>query len=509
MLLTQAVPLMLILFLVIPRTGALWSVPSDERVATTGISDSMAPGDIGELAQSDALAFRVTFEEGAIPPPEERYWRGLVFSYFDGRQWRPSRRQGAPELANWDRASAAQWRKLLDPVGVPVNYSVILEPTGQRWLFVMPAPTAWDDELGMGHEMRLLRRDPVQQRIAYQVTSHTEYRFQVSGLADWERQQELQLPPDFNPQTRARARQWAREAASEQRLIDRLMAHYRAHFRYTLRPQTLGRDTVDEFLWQSQEGFCEHFASSFVFFMRAAGIPARVVVGYLGATQNPLEDYWSVRQRDAHAWAEVWLRGRGWVRFDPTAAVAPERIEGGLDSSLSSTDSQMLERGFGSSLALVQRLQMRWDAFNYQWHRWVLGYDQDQQSQFLEDWLGGDELWRIVLAIMSAGALLVVGLLVVILWRQRPQYAYPADRQWARVERKLKRAGWTRQSGETPRALARRLGQISPPLGQALAHIAQLYELVNYADNRAALSELRTRATGFRPPKRPASDPND
>lgn len=508
-LLAQAVPLMLVLFLLIPRTGALWSVPSDERAAMTGISDSMSPGDIGELAQSNALAFRVTFDEGAIPPPEDRYWRGLVFSYFDGRQWRPSRRQEAAELAHWDRASTAQWRQLLDPVGTPVSYSVMLEPTGQRWLFALPAPTDWDESLGIGHEMRLLRREPVQQRMAYQVTSHTDYRFQVGGLADWERQQELQLPQDFNPQTRARAREWAREAASEPVLIDRLLAHYRAHFRYTLRPQTLGRNTVDEFLWQNQEGFCEHFASSFVFFMRAAGIPARVVVGYLGATQNPVEDYWTVRQRDAHAWAEVWLRGRGWVRFDPTAAVAPERVERGLDSSLSSTDAQMLERGFGANLAPVQRLQLRWDAFNYQWHRLVLGYDQDQQSQFLEDWLGGDELWRIALAVMSAGAMLVLGLLLAILWRQRPQYAYPADRQWARVERKLKRAGWTRQPGETPRSLALRLGEDSPSLGRDLLHIAQLYELVSYADNRSALAGLRAHASGFRPPKWPASSPNE
>ncbi len=491
-LLLQAVPLMLILFLVIPRTGALWSVPQDKRAATTGISDSMSPGDIGELAQSNALAFRVTFE-GEAPPPSKRYWRGLVFSHFDGRQWQPSDRQRASGLMNWSRSETEQWLNLLRAEGAAVDYEVMLEPTQQRWLYALAAPVDWGDDIGVGREMRLQSEEPVTQRMAYRVSSRTRYQFQAMGLSDWERRQELQLPQEANPQTRARARQWAREASSETDLIDRLLGLYREQFRYTLRPQTLGQHSVDQFLWGTREGFCEHFASSFVFFLRAAGIPARVVVGYLGATHNPLEDYWTVRQRDAHAWAEVWLEGQGWVRYDPTGAVAPERIERGLDFSLSGTDSEMLQRSFGADLPFVAQLQLRWDAFNYEWHRWVLGYDQRLQEDFLDDWLGGVDLWRIALAVVLTGASLVGALLLWMLWRQRPRYRYPADRQLARLDRKLAKAGMSRGRGESLSALAVRLGREQGDLEPSLRRIADLYERVSYGSNRAALADL-TRA---------------
>lgn len=493
----QATPLMLVLFLVIPRTGALWSVPQDRRAATTGISDSMSPGDIGELAQSNALAFRVTFD-GAAPPPSERYWRGLVFSYFDGRQWQPTDRQRATHLMNWRADAVQQWVKQVEPRGAPVAYDVMLEPTRQPWLYALAAPVSWSDNIGVGQEMRLQRDDPVMQRTAYSVRSHTGYWFQRSGLSEWERRQELQLPGNSNPETRATARQWAREASSPGELIERVMGLYQERFRYTLRPQTLGQHSVDEFLWRTQEGFCEHFASSFVFFLRAAGIPARVVVGYLGATHNPLEDYWTVRQRDAHAWAEVWLEGQGWVRYDPTGAVAPERIEQGLDVSLSATDGDLLQRPFGADLPLVMQLQLRWDALNYEWHRWVLGYDQGRQEDFLDDWLGGADLWRIALAVVLAGASLVALLLLWMFWQQRPRYRYPADRQLARLERKLARMGCPRRKGEPLTVLARRLGQQHAALEPAMIRIAALYERVNYGDNRAALVDLTRAVTAFK-----------
>lgn len=506
-LLLQAVPLMLILFLVIPRTGALWSVPQDKRTATTGISDSMSPGDIGELAQSNALAFRVTFE-GAAPVPSERYWRGLVFSYFDGRQWQPSDRQRAAQLMNWSRSETEQWLSLLRAEGAPVDYEVMLEPTQQRWLYALAAPVDWGDGIGVGREMRLQSEEPIAQRMAYRASSRTRYQFQASGLNDWERRQELQLPRGTNPETRAKARQWAQEAGSETALIERLLGHYREQFRYTLRPQTLGQHSVDEFLWGTREGFCEHFASSFVFFLRAAGIPARVVVGYLGATQNPLEDYWTVRQRDAHAWAEVWLEGQGWVRYDPTGAVAPERIEQGLDFSLSGTDSEMLQRSFGADLPFVAQLQLRWDAFNYEWHRWVLGYDQRLQEDFLDDWLGGVDLWRIALAVVLTGASLVSVLLLWMLWHQRPRYRYPADRQLARLDRKLAKAGMARGRGESLSALAARLGRDHDNLEPSLRRIADLYERVSYGNNRAALVDLTRAVTTINVSrKRPTSTP--
>lgn len=486
----QAAPLMLVLFLLVPRTGALWSVPSDERQATTGVSDTLSPGDISDLAQSDALAFRVTFE-GEAPPPADRYWRGLVLSDFDGRTWQQSQRQKASHLINWGSEPPAQWRDDIDYRGRSTTYEVIIEPTRQSWLYALSAPRDWDREHGLGQGLRLEKREPVRQRMAYGVTSELDYRYQAEGLADWQRRQDLSIPSASNPRTQERARQWASEADSAQALIDRLLAHYRERFRYTLQPPALGQETVDEFLWETQAGFCEHFASSFVFFLRAAGIPARVVVGYLGATPNPLEDYWTVRQRDAHAWAEVWLEGRGWTRFDPTAAVAPERVESGLDFSLSEEDSASLERQFGSDVPLFQDLRLRWDVFNYQWHRWVLNYDDELRDRLLGDWLGGADLWRLALAI-TLGAALVLGLLVAwIFWQQRPRYRYPADRQLARLSRKMARVGLARQRGEPARAYVARLSEHLPESQSALNRIAHLYELVHFGGNNSALGDLR------------------
>lgn len=489
LLLLQAFPLMLILFLVAPRIGPLWAVPQETNSASTGMSDSVAPGDIANLARSNALAFRVSFE-GAAPAPRELYWRGLVLSDFDGRQWRQSQRQQMEQLVDWPGRPESAWRDQIRYLGGSTTYEIILEPSRRPWLFSLSAPAQWSEQIGLGPEFRLQKREPIFQRTKYQVTSYLDYRYQPTGLADWEWRQELQLPGESNPQTVEQARTWRREAASDQALIDRLLNHYRASFRYTLQPQTLGRHTVDEFLWQTQEGFCEHFASSFVFFLRAAGIPARVVVGYQGGELNPLENYWMVRQREAHAWAEVWQEGRGWVRYDPTAAVAPERIEQGLDDSLS-TEQEYLEGEFGGDIALLNQLRLRWDLVNYRWSRWVLEYDQGLQSDLLSDWLGGTDPWRIALFVVLGGGFVMGLIVLVLLWRQRARYAHPGDRYYALFCRKLARQGLARHSGEAPRDYARRVSEHNPALADQVRRVTHCFELVNYAGNRAALADLR------------------
>lgn len=489
LLLLQALPLMVILFLVAPRMGPLWAVPQETSGATSGMSDSISPGDISNLARSNALAFRVSFE-GPAPALREHYWRGLVLSHFDGRQWSQSQRQQADQLVDWPDQPASAWREQIRHLGRPVTYEVILEPSRRPWLYSLSAPAQWSEEIGIGPEFRLQKREPIFQRTKYQATSYLDYRYQPRGLADWERRQELQLPENSNPQTLERAQRWWREAGSEQALIDRLLDHYRASFRYTLQPQTLGRHSVDEFLWQSQEGFCEHFASSFVFFLRAAGIPARVVLGYQGGELHPLEDYWMVRQREAHAWAEVWQENLGWVRYDPTAAVAPERVEQGLDDSLS-VEEEYLEREFGSDIALLNQLRLRWDLVNYRWSRWVLEYDQGLQSELLSDLLGGTDPWRIALFVLLGGGFVVGLIVLVLLWRQRARYTYPGDRYYALFCRKLARQGLERRSGEAPRDYASRVSEQRPELADQVRRVTHCYELVSYAGNRAALMDLR------------------
>lgn len=497
-LLLQATPLMLILFLVVPRVGALWSVPTETGSATTGISDSMSPGEVSQLAQSNAVAFRVTFDD-AVPPPEHRYWRGLVFSAFDGRSWRQSHRQRSLQEVNWDDEPPAVWRDQIERLGQPVRYNVMLEPTHEHWLYTLPAPSQWSEGLGIGPEFRLQSRDRVRQRIQYQVTSHLDYRYQRLGMAEWERQQEVQIPSASNPRTQTRMRQWREELGSDEALIERLLEHYRANFHYTLEPQLLGQHSVDEFLWDTQVGFCEHFASSFAFALRAVDIPARVVLGYQGGERNPLEDYWIIRQRDAHAWTEVWLPERGWVRFDPTAAVAPERIESGLNESLSGDpSSQGMGGRLGGNSQFLQQLSLRWDLLNYHWSRWVLDYDSGLQGRWMDRWLGGTDPWRIAAAIIGTAGALVALMLVLIWWQQRPRYSAPAQRHYARFCARMARAGLVRRKGEEPRAYARRIIAARPDLKVPVTHITRSYERVVYAEDDSALDALRYAVKGLK-----------
>ena len=492
----QAVPLMLLLFLIAPRVGPLWAVPMNTSAAKTGMSDTMSPGDISQLSRSTELVFRATFE-GAAPPQAELYWRGLVFSHFDGRRWSQSNAQISRYNINWPEQGRADWRDELRYQGNEYRYQVIIEPTQQSWLFSLTAPQQWGDDAGLSQELSLQRQRPITQRIQYWVTSSLDFRYQPDQLEDWQRRQALQLPAGSNPRTRTLAEQWQREADSEDALIRRVLQHYNASFRYTLQPPLLGQESVDEFLWETQAGFCEHFASSFVFFMRAAGIPARVVVGYQGGEYNPLENYYAVRQREAHAWAEVWLPQRGWVRIDPTAAVAPERIEQGVDFSLDEEDVQLLDNSFVSDISLLNTLRLRWEGFNYLWSRWVLGYNAETQGSLFERWLGGVDIWRIALFVLVSGALILGATVLFLLWGQRRRYRYPADRYYQHYCNKLERLGFTRKPGEAPRDFARRVVHLRPDLSKPINSITELYEWASYAGNQAALIDLRRAVANF------------
>lgn len=492
----QAVPLMLLLFVVAPRVGPLWAVPMNSAGAKTGMSDSMSPGDISELSRSTELVFRASFE-GMAPPQSELYWRGLVFSYFDGRRWSQSNAQLSRTNINWSEQKRADWRDDLNYQGDAVRYQVIIEPTKQVWLFSLTAPEHWDEDTGLSQELNLLRKRPITQRMQYQVTSWLDYRYQAQQLEEGQRRQMLQLPARSNPRTRAIAEQWLSEADSAEALIQRLLRHYNTSFRYTLQPATLGKESVDEFLWETQEGFCEHFASSFVFFMRAAGIPARVVVGYQGGEYNPLENYYAVRQREAHAWSEIWLPGQGWLRIDPTAAVAPERIEQGVDFSLDEEDIQLLDNSFVAGISFLNTLRLRWEGFNYLWSRWVLGYDTNTQSAFLDRWLGGADVWRLALFVLVSGVVIIGTLVLAVVWGQRRKYRYPADRYYLRFCKKLARFGIPRRAGEGPRDYARRVIQQRPDLVSPVNRVTELYELASYAGNNAALGDLKRAVINF------------
>jgi len=325
LLLAQALPVMIVLFLLFPRLpGSLWGMMHQPQRGLTGISDTMRPGDISELLQSSEAVFRVEFE-GDAPPERDMYWRALVLWEMDGSTWRVG--AGGAATSTWP-VSAPQ---------APVDYLLTLEAHEQRWLPVLEMPADVPQGLEASSDLLLVLPEKLRQRQRYELRSVLEYS--PLPLKDEDRRRALALPNQGNEQARGLAARWASRAGSDQRVMDLALELFREDgFGYTLRPPLLGDNAVDDFLFQTRSGYCEHYASAFTFLMRASGIPARVVVGYQGAEYNPLGEYFVVRQYHAHAWSEVFLDQQGWVRVDPTDVLAPERIDGGTDALVPNID---------------------------------------------------------------------------------------------------------------------------------------------------------------------------
>ncbi len=488
-LLLQALPLMLVLFVLFPRLGPLWSVPLPGEGGSRGLAESMTPGDIAELSQSSELAFRASFE-GPVPPRPELYWRALTFEQFDGRRW--------SQLAEPPRAEPA-WQA----EGPPRSYSIVMQPSGQPWLFALDtARTELEQTRQMG-DFRLQRQRPVEQSLLYRVTSWPQARREPDasprlGVS-------LQLPVDGNP----RARRWAaqlraRYAGDQPALVAALLAHFaRERYFYTLKPPLAGADTVDHFLFDSRRGFCAHYAGAMTFVLRAAGIPARVVAGYQGGELNPEGNYVLVHQFDAHAWVEYWQAGRGWVSVDPTFQVAPERIEQGLEQALPAGE----EFQAGAPLSAmryrhvewVNALRLSWDRLNYSWQRKVLGYQGEAQLQLLEGWFGKLDTTRVALVLIGSGGLLL-GILAVLLLKPWQREHDPQRRLYRRFERLLGRHGLRREAGEGPRAFAERAAAALPGQAGEIRAFALRFEEQRYAGTatdagalRRALQRLRRR----------------
>jgi transglutaminase-like putative cysteine protease len=503
----QALPLMALMFVVLPRVPSFWHMPLNKHTPKTGMSDSMSPGDFTRLVQSADPVMRITFHD-AIPPPPEQYWRGLVFSHFDGHRWEAS--PDDESLLRLGNARAQRRSNFLTPDILPdpviatirhaylprYRYEVILEETGQPWLFAMDTSLSTSPDVYTTSDFLLLKRDIVNQRFRYEVESY-DADIVNPVLDDAQRRRETALPRDSNPRALALALQWKNESVSPDTYIARVLDNYHAQFFYTLRPPALGKDAVDEFLFDSKKGFCEHFAGSFVFLMRAAGIPARVVVGYQGGEMNPYEHYLMVKQYDAHAWAEVWLNGKGWVRYDPTFAVAPQRILDGFHDSFEKSGELpfsllSLDRYHSNSVLNLLRLQL--DKLNYDWARWVLGYDNTRQTLLLEQWLGEYSLTRIVMLFAGASAMFLLLMYAVLLWQERDRSADPVTRQYRRFCRKMQRRGFTPLPAETPQHFLQRLAKDDAKRFAHLADVATLlyrYWFANGRDKVLVAAEIR------------------
>ena len=482
----QALPLMLLLFLVMPRFAPLWQVPMARDSARTGISDQIAPGDIANLSQSPALAFRAVFEAD-VPAAPALYWRGLVLDRFDGRRWRAGRFSDAPRPLLGDEPAR----------GDALDYQVFLEPTGQRWLFALERPAQVDPRTLLTLDYRLMALEPAYAKFGYRARAFPEAQLDLS-LDKRLRQRNLQLP-DGNPRTRGWIETLRRQYRDDAALVQALLDHFRRQpFVYTLRPPPLGAQAVDEFLFDTRRGFCEHYASAFTFALRAAGVPARVVVGYQGGEINPLNDTVLVHQFDAHAWSEVWLDGRGWVRFDPTAAVAPQRIERGLESAVASgeflADSPLSVSRY-RSVVLLNQLRMQLDELNYQWTRLVLNYRDDTQQQLLLRLLGGIDPWRIAALLLGGGALLFGVLGLHLLWRHRTPPLPPAQQLYQQLCRQLARRGYPRPTGMAPGEYASWV-VAQQPGWQQVVEATRCFEALSYraltpVQQRVLLKRLR------------------
>jgi transglutaminase-like putative cysteine protease len=484
-LLLQAIPLSLVLFVLFPRVqGPLWGMPQD-AYASSGLSDTMAPGSISRLSLSDAVAFRVTFGD-RTPLRGQMYWRGPVLWDFDGTTW--TRGHGLamrpPSLAD---------------AGTPLAYTVTLEPHNKPWLFALEMPDKISIRAFQTSDFQLLNRRPVNTRLRYEATSHLSYRASPDEPPQ-QLQRALELPSGFNPRTRQLAQEWRTEHRDDQAVMDAALAYFnRNGFEYTLEPPLLGTNSVDDFLFRTRKGFCEHYASSFVFLMRAAGIPARVVTGYQGGEFNDLGGYYVLRQYDAHAWAEVWLRERGWVRVDPTGAIAPSRIQDGLNAALpGNTALPFLARTHSS---LLLKLRVNLDALANQWNQWVLGYDSERQFAFLTRLGMEDITWKKLALNMLGGVALLAGLFTLFMLRRLAVRQHDAvQAAYLRFCRKLDKHGTTRAAHEGARDFAARAAQRHPQHAAQIAAITARYIALRYGDARGteALRAFRDAVRAFK-----------
>jgi transglutaminase-like putative cysteine protease len=482
-LLLAGTPLALALFLFFPRLQApLWLLPSGEQASRTGLSDSMQPGDISRLILSGEIAFRASFTG---PPPERAtlYWRGPVLSRFDGRTWRTMADQG-------------EMRAAAEGLGDALGYTLTVEPHDRVWLFSLGLPQPLPPETRLLAGMQLSSTRPLTQRRRYALTSHPRYRL---GATAQELREALELPPGYNPRARALAAQWRAANADPQRLLQQALELFRRDFAYTLNPPLLGVHAVDEFLFTTRRGFCEHYAGAFVFLMRAAGVPARVVTGYLGGEINPVDGHLVVRQSDAHAWAEVWLGDAGWVQVDPTASVAPNRVEQGLGAALPAVEVPAVLAGLHRPW--LREIRHAWEALNNGWNQWVLGYNLDRQLRLLaglSPHLAG-RAWQIAIAALLLGLALMAA---VAWWGSQGRERDEAARLYARFTARLARLGFRHADTEGVRAFARRVAAARPDLARPVGQISALYERARYAGDPGALADLAQAVRRFRPGRR-------
>jgi transglutaminase-like putative cysteine protease len=485
--LAQALPLALVFWLLFPRFAApLWRIPNDSQTAASGLSDTMSPGDITQLALSDEVAFRVRFDS-ATPPNRERYWRGPVLDLFDGH--------------TWSRSPSSLGAAVLKPLGPSYKYTVMMEPHRHRWIFMLDWPSTWNlPRAELSSDYTLMQNEPLSRPVDVLGASYTQVQ-STEPLNAWMRTRDVRLPGDRNPRTKALARELRSAHPDDMDYVQTVLAMFTQQpFFYTLTPPKLSDDSVDEFLFNTKRGFCGHYASAFAALARAAGIPARVVTGYQGGTLNPYGNYWILRQSDAHAWTEVWIEGRGWVRIDPTAAIAPQRVERGLADVASADES--LASPWQRRTVWFSGLRLRFDAVKEIWRERILDFDQDSQRRLLEFLKIPEPDGQKLVMVLAAAMSLVFGWLT---WQVRRELAPSSKdetaRAYARLCAKLAAAGIARMPHEGAEAFAQRVAGLRPDLADIVASLCRQYSFLRYAapTTSVTLGQFQAAVRAFRP----------
>jgi transglutaminase-like putative cysteine protease len=495
--LAQAFPLMIVLFFIFPRIGPLWSVPLKGHTAKSGVSDFMAPGDISNLSLSDEVAFRVQFD-GDIPPRNQLYWRGLVFSKLQGRAWRSLR---------WREVPATERRQVPPETGDDAQeYSVLLEPTQQNWLYALPYARSPDLSVVATNDFRLVSPVEVQDQKRYEVRSWLGVVLEPS-LSEWREEVETNLPLYGSPRARELALDMYAAAGGDTAVFsnDILRMFRQQEFYYTLEPPLLGDNPVDDFLFGTRRGFCEHYAAAFAFVMRAAGVPARVIAGYQGGEINPVNGTVIVHQFDAHAWNEIWIEGLGWTRVDPTGAIAPDRIEYGLEQALAGEGSFLADSPLSPlrfrNIDWINSVRLRLDAITYSWQRFVLQYNSEEQYQLLTRVLGEVNGSRLAAVFVGAWCLVLIPLAINLLRRSRGRQLDPATRLYHEFCRKLRSADLARGRSEAPGDFALRVSLLRPELAAEVESISRAYDAICYRDQGGAeaIDLLKKQVRKFNP----------
>jgi len=471
-LIVQALPLTLILFVLFPRLSVpLWNLNPSEEKARSGVKDWLEPGSVSELVLSGDLAFRVWFD-GPVPADKQRYWRGPVVWQTDGRRW-----TGWPDDFPLGKASPpAEW-------GEEIGYRVALEASGENRLFALDLPRNVPADAWVLADFQVLTTKPVSETRSYRMVSALSY-----NTGELELEHEIagtQLPENVTPRMRKLVEGWRVNMSGAEDIVHRALDFFNAElFHYTLLPPKLGTNPADEFLFETRRGFCEHYASSFALLMRIAGIPSRIVLGYLGGEYNGLGDYLIVRQSDAHAWVEVWLKGKGWVRVDPTASIAPERVERSALAEGLAAGAPLRFRldDIGMLRRLAHNLGLLGDALGTGWREWVLGLSSARQQRMLERiGLGFLREYGLVLALVI-GSALVLGLLLATLTRSSTGLD-PLERIYAKFCKRLSRIGLPRRHCEGPRDYARRVIAARPDLRVDIESFVNVYLPLRYGND--------------------------